>query len=207
MSRPRADGCIFKPPPRRLGSLLLALMLWAAAWGTAAASEAPWHHELNLRLNPESRQLAAEDVITIRGRGVIEFALGPGFTVEQLDLDGQPLGLAPQGEGGPLNHWRVDLGPSTRVGRLTVRYRGKLEPLPATDERGVLGRLPPMAGSRGTFLPGDAGWYPESAETTFTYRVRVDLPGSQRGVVPGRLVSEREEEGRYRATFEFDHPA
>ncbi|MFI5340252.1 MAG: M1 family metallopeptidase, partial [Candidatus Methylomirabilales bacterium] len=207
MSSPRPNHCSFDRLPRRSGFLLLTLMLWAAAWGTAAASDTTWHHDLTVRLAPETRQLAAEDTITIRGRGVVEFALGPRFTVEHLDLDGQPVGLVTQGEGEPMHHWRVDLGPSPRAGRVTVRYHGRLEPLPEADERGVLGGPPPMAGSRGSFLPGNAGWYPESAETTFTYRVSVDLPVNQRGVVPGRLVSEREGEGRYQATFEFDHPA
>jgi len=189
MTRPRTDDCIRKTPPRRSCSLLLTLMLWAAASGTARGSEAAWHHDLSARLDPETRQLTAEDIITIRGRGLSEFALGPRFTIDHLDLDGQPVGRAPQGGGEIANHWRVDLGPSARVGRLTIRYHGRLEPLPATDDRGVLGRLPPMADSRGSFLPGDAGWYPASAETTFTYRVRVDLPANQRGVVPGRLVN------------------
>jgi hypothetical protein len=171
------------------------------------ASETAWHHDLTVRLDPATRQLAAEDVLTIRGRGVIEVALGQRFAVEHLDLDGQPVGLAFQGGGESAHRWRVDLGPSTRERRLAIRYRGSLDPLPETDFRGVLGELPPMAGIRGSFLPGNTGWYPESTQTTFTYRVRLDLPVNQRGLVPGRLVSEREGEGRYHATFEFDRPA
>jgi aminopeptidase N len=64
-----------------------------------------------------------------------------------------------------------------------------------------------MADVRGSFLPGGTGWYPEVETTTFTYRMSLDLPADQRGLVPGRLVDERVEAGRYRATFEFAHPA
>jgi hypothetical protein len=39
------------------------------------------------------------------------------------------------------------------------------------------------------------------------YRVTIDLPQGQRGLVAGRLVEETEVAGRYRARFEFPHPA
>jgi len=67
--------------------------------------------------------------------------------------------------------------------------------------------LPPMADPRGSFLPGGTGWYPEIGRAFFTYRLSLDLPDGQRGLVPGRLIDERSEDGRYRATFAFTRPA
>jgi hypothetical protein len=64
-----------------------------------------------------------------------------------------------------------------------------------------------MADLRGSFLPGGTGWYPEVGTAPFSYRVSLDLPANQRGLVPGRLIDERMEAGRYQATFTFTRPA
>ncbi|HWT77925.1 MAG TPA: hypothetical protein VN648_03905, partial [Candidatus Methylomirabilis sp.] len=120
----RVDSRRPKRPPRRSVFFLLTLLLFGTACARASASEATWHHDLSVRLNPETRQLEAEDTITIRARGMIEIALGRRFTVDHLELDGRSVGLAPQGEGESLNRWRVDLGPALREGRLTIGYRG-----------------------------------------------------------------------------------
>jgi len=203
----RVDSRRAKRPPRPSAFFLLTLLLFGTACARASASEATWHHDLSVRLDPDVRQLEAEDTITIRGRGVIEIALGRRFTVQHFELDGRSVGVTPQGEGESLNRWRVDLGPAPREGRLTIGYRGRADSLQQTDDPGVLGDLPPMAARQGSFLPGSAGWYPESAGTLFSYRIRVELPAGQRGIVPGRLVSEGEDKGWHQATFLFDHPA
>jgi hypothetical protein len=39
------------------------------------------------------------------------------------------------------------------------------------------------------------------------YSLELDLPAEQRGLAPGRLVDESTANGRYRARFEFPHPA
>jgi len=67
--------------------------------------------------------------------------------------------------------------------------------------------LSPMADVRGSYLRGGTGWYPQIGQRSFTYRLRVDLPPGQRGVVPGRLVAEQADRQGYQATFEFAHPA
>ena len=186
--------------------VVLAPVQLAAAPGATGATEIP-HHELTVSLNPVSRLLVVEDRIRVQRMPVIDLALAPEFTVEQILVDGSPAGESQQPARAERNRWRVALGPSTQVRTVVVRYRGRLEPLPAADHREVLGRLPPMADVRGSFLPGGSGWYPEIPAASFTYRVRLDLPGNQRGLVPGRLVNERVDGGRYRATFSFVHPA
>src|SRR5262249_52217020 len=104
-------------------------------------------------------------------------------------------------------HWLVDLPAHKARHLMQIRYRGELAPLLQADERGVLAALPPMASERGTYLPGGSGWYPELGVDVFSYRVTLDLPVAQRGLVPGRLLSERVDENTYRAQFEADHPA
>src|SRR5262249_30093128 len=58
----------------------------------------------------------------------------------------------------------------------------------------------------GSFLPL-VGWHPALAAGAFTYDVTVDVPAGQRAVAPGRLMEEREADGRYVARFVFDKPA
>jgi hypothetical protein len=66
-----------------------------------------------------------------------------------------------------------------------------------------------MASEAGSFLPAGSAWYPQPAPL-FAYRISLSLPASQRALVPGHLELETLPAGpgeRYRASFEFDHPA
>jgi hypothetical protein len=151
--------------------------------------------------------LVVEDAITVGSGGAIELTLARRFTVEQVLADGAPVPVAPQPAQVRRNRWRIPLEPPSHAHAIWVRYRGRLDPLPAAEHREVLGGLPPMADLRGSFLPGGTGWYPELGAASFTYQVSLDLPAEQRGLVPGRLIGERIEDGRYRATFAFMQPA
>jgi len=196
---------MIRPIPRRWPCAGLWWMLVAVGILPGGADAAVQiHHTLHLRLEPQIRSLAVEDRITLWGSGSIEFTLDPRFTLERLLLDGTPLAASPQPHGGHRHRWQVSLGSGTR--ELVVRYHGSLDPIPAADHRGVLRGLPPMADIRGSFLPSGTGWYPEAPEIPITYRVWLDLPSNQRGLVPGRLTEEREEAGRYQAEFTFDRP-
>jgi len=186
--------------------LLVALVILLCLLPESGAAQPTIHHDLSIVLEPGSGDLIGEDTVSLSGLGSIEFSLAPACTATQILLDGAPLPNSPSRDG-HLSRWRVDLGPSPNPHRLLIRYRGKIEALRDLDDRGVLGGLPPMASPRGSFLPGGTGWYPDFGPDTFTYRLRLDLPGDQRGLVPGRLVDERQEGGRYRATLVFDLPA
>ena len=56
------------------------------------------------------------------------------------------------------------------------------------------------------FLPGDSDWYPRVAGTFASYDVTLELPEGYVGVVPGTLLEERREKGKYRARFSFPAP-
>jgi len=68
-------------------------------------------------------------------------------------------------------------------------------------------RGPVAADARGLFLPASSGWYPAIEGELASYSVSLELPGGQVGIVPGTLVEETVEPARYRARFEFPHPA
>jgi aminopeptidase N len=188
-----------------LGTALAAAWMGIAPLGARAAQSL--HHDLAVRLDPASRELLVEDSIVVQGRDSVEFTLARRFVVERVLVDGVPVTAAPQPAQAGRNEWRVPLGHSRQATTVAVRYRGRLDPLPDADHREVLHGLPPMADPRGSFLPGGTGWYPQIGTAFFTYRLFLDLPADQRGLVPGRLMDERSEGGRYRATFAFTRPA
>lgn len=197
--------------PYRVVSCLCVSVALAWAWmaivpGDAQAAQ-DLHHDLVVRLDPATRELRIEDALSVRSGGSLAFLLARRFTVEQVLVDGAPVAATPQSPQGQKNRWLVPLGQATDLHTIVVRYRGRLEPIPKADDREVLHGLPPMADPRGSFLPGGAGWYPEIEVPSFTYRVSLDLPADQRGLVPGRLMDEQSEGGRYRATFAFTRPA
>ncbi|HUL68727.1 MAG TPA: M1 family aminopeptidase [Gemmatimonadales bacterium] len=175
--------------------------------GDAFAAEIP-HHDLDVQMDPGSRTLRVQDSVAIQGLPTMDLVLASTFQVERVLVDGSPAVPREQPARGERKRWRIALGPPGRARTVTIRYRGRLDALPVADQHDVLGGLPPWADGRGSFLPGGSGWYPEiAAARFFTYRVHLDLPGDQRGVVPGRLLDEGVEGGRYRATFVFAHPA
>ena len=186
------------------------------------------HHDLKVRLEPASQQLAAEDVVTLNAQGTISFALGGQFTVTRLSVDGNDLPVMPSEESKGVSTWRLELDGPTAQHTLRLSYHGQLQPLDTRlDHREVLGFIPAMADTQGTYLPASGyqpSWYPSfdagdvqgrtnvaggrtPGATAFTYSVFLDLPTDQRGLVPGRLVKEDLQQGRYQAQFEFKQPA
>jgi len=153
--------------------LILALPAWAGDFTP--------HLDLDLRLDPAKRTLAAEATLRFLGPD-LAFRLAPGLTITRRELDGRPL---PNGETDSLRVNASGPGPHT----LRLAYQGNLAPMRALDHRQVLDRLPPMADVGGSFLPAGTGWYPDPGEP-FSYRLRLALPPGQKGLVPGTLVRE-----------------
>ncbi len=176
----------------------LAFALLALPLAALADALAPPHLQLDIALDPATRQLSAAAELRVYSAS-LQLALAPGLRVSRLLVDGRARDLPAAVDG------RIDLtlgspGPH----RIRLNYGGQLAPLPELDHRGVLARLPPMADARGSYLPASSGWYPDPG-VPFTYRLGLQLPKGQKGLVPGRLVREAEGES-YRAEFDFPHP-
>jgi uncharacterized iron-regulated protein len=149
---------------------------------------------LDIDLDPASRRLAGIAEIPLPA-GELRFSLH-----ESLSVTSTNAGQATKNG----HEWRVVL-PSSGV--LKVEFGGTLPPLdPGIDHRGVLKALPPMASTGGSYLPAGSGWHPAPAGA-YRYTVRLKLPEGQKGLVPGRLVSEESGGGQYRASFEHAAPA
>lgn len=178
---------------------LLLVLLWLPVPVAAAPLPTP-QMELDIRLDPASRELAASATLTLHG-DTLNFSLDPGLNVTRLIIDGQQHALPGADDG--VSRFRLKLkgvGPH----HLRLDYQGRLTPLPNLDHKEVLGRLPPMADVRGSYLPAGSGWYPDPG-APFSYRLRLRLPAGQKGLVPGRLVRESDA-ANYEAEFDFPHP-
>jgi hypothetical protein len=158
------------------------------------------HLALELRLDPATRAFQAQARLHDPD-GLGGFALGPGFEVMSLNVDGKTTAWAPRA--GQQAGWHP-LPAGTRS--VDLSYRATLAPLAELDHRQVLGARGAVAGVEGSFLPASAGWYPDPGRG-FSYAVKLALPAGQKGLVPGDLVRETDGPEGYRAEYAFPQPA
>jgi aminopeptidase N len=187
-------------------SRLLALLGCAFA-ATLAIAAAPGieHLDLAVTLDPPSRRLRA--IAELTAPGEFHFTLHDTLEVQAAFVNGKPVAVDVGRHDGQFHEWRIK---APQGARLRIEYGGTLPALDrGLDHRSVLGGMPPMAATEGSFLHSGSGWYPHPA-ALFSYRVKLSLPADQRGLVAGRLAAEVLPQGdkeRYTATFEFEHPA
>ena len=188
---------------RALLVLLAVLALFASGTVRAAAPSL----ELDVELDPGARRFRAVALVAPAARD-FRFELHESLQVTAASADGKALHVVAAGREGSIAAWHVQM--PAGAARLRLEYGGILPALDRSlDDRGVLRSLPPMASNEGSFLSAASAWYPQPA-ALFSYRVTVSVPGDQRALVPGRLQSESlpaEGSDRYRAGFEFAHPA
>src|SRR5262245_46120754 len=170
---------------RVLTIVLLALAI------RARAEDAPVHHVLEVRLDPAARTLRGVDRVRLGAHAPTAFALLPGFSVERVTADGQPIRPKASGDRQVLE---LD---GSRQHEVVIEYRGTVAAASPGAEVAVS-----AAGPDGSYLQA-AGWFP-SFEGLFNYEVTIDVPEPQRAVTSGRLRAETTTDGRYRVTFEGD---
>ncbi|MDN5835737.1 MAG: M1 family peptidase [Nitrosospira sp.] len=170
----------------------------------AAADTADINYDISVRIDPVARTIEGRTVITAKTPEELTLVLGRRFEVMQARADGAPLG--PAAVTGKMRTWRIPANKQIPR-RIEVHWRGELSALDtALDHPQTLGANEPVSSAAGTFLPDSSGWYPYIADKLASYRVSIDLPAGQRGIVPGRLVEESESAEGYHARFEFPSP-
>ena len=182
--------------------ICVAALSMALATGPCLAAGdavAPVHHAIDAQLDPDSGNLEVTDILTVRGRAVLEFRLAPWLEVQRMLLDGQPAEV--RGAGGVR---RVPL-PDEGEHRVELRLRGVVPPLPPGDRRGPSPSA--VSGAQGSYLSGYAGWIPVTDDDWTAYRLTVEVPAPYRAVATGRLEEEILGETANRAVFAADYPA
>ena len=184
---------------RRAGGLWLAALATVALIATGTAVAAPARFDFTITIDPVARTLLGEGSIALPPGQATTLSLASGFVAETMQLEGRTL---PLGTAADRQTWRVDAGTDARV--VSVRWSGTLAALDATmQHRDTLGDLRPASSAGGTFLPATTNWHPMIDAMPASYRVTLLLPPGQRGLVPGRLLSETDDAAGYRAVFEF----
>jgi len=179
-----------------------AALIMVLALAVPLGAQATPMHDMSVRIDPDARWLVGRDAITVEDDSPVTLVLAARFGVESVVVDGRRHGVPWKNAGGMQ---RLSL---PRVHRVEVSWSGELAALDRTlEHRDTLSYAAPSSGPAGTYLPAGSGWYPAVAGSLERYRLTLDLPAGQRGLVPGRLLEESERPGRYHARFEFAQPA
>jgi len=190
-------------------TLAVASAVWPLAASPAASAASPLavHYDISVKIDPATRRLEGRSVITANGTADYKLLLNRRFEVKRILLDDEPL-VGRRSSAGSLQGWRIPAAAPNQTRRITLEWGGTLAPLDTTlDHRSVLAAAEPVAGEEGTFLPDASAWYPRIAGVLASYRLSLELPGNQRGLVAGRMVEEFGSATRYRARFDFLLPA
>jgi hypothetical protein len=193
----------FRRWSRRLAVLLLLPLLSLMA---ASLARADGLIELDVSLDPASRAFKASARLS-PPEGDFRFMLHESLRVTGASAGGRAL--TAEALRGPVGFRQWRIRQAAGGAPLQIDYAGQLPPLDLQrDHRSVLQRMPPMSSPEGSYLPAGSGWYPQAREM-FGYRLRLSLPGEQRGLVAGKLLAEtlpaRPGEP-YQASFEMRQP-
>ena len=185
---------------------LFAAVICALLLSATAIAAAPADHRIRVRIEPNTRFLEGRDSIHFDAPRSATLVLSARFRVDSLAVDGQRIEVAGRAAIAAAGRFQRITLPAAR--RIDLRWSGELAALDRSlDHRGTLTYAEPASGKEGSFLSSGSGWYPAVDGSLDRYSLELDLPAEQRGLVPGRLIEERQAGGRYRARFEFREPA
>ncbi len=198
-------------PRDRTGSrfrtpIAAAALLFAA--GFAWAGPAIVRHDISATLDPARHTLAARDALTLRPGGATRLSLGLSrrAAVTSVTSGGRPVSFT--FTAGSLALGTPEGGQGDTV-ELTVTYEAVFDdPVPEnpvyTEDPGygVAGAIT----DRGTYLSGEAAWYPDIPDSEAVFRVRVDAPAGIEAVTSGRRVLRETSGGRTVSEWETARP-
>lgn len=162
-------------------------------------------YDIQVRIDPATRMLEGKSIIKFNKTRDHVLKLGAQFEVTHAYVDDIPF--EPETAEDQSHVWQVPYA-ILRPHRIEIHWRGLLQALDETlDHEQTLGRPVAVSGVAGTFLPDASHWYPRVTSGLIHYKVQIELPTGQRGLVAGRLVDEQDTNAGYQAWFEFTHPA
>ena len=163
-------------------------------------------YDIVVHIDPVEQTIKGRSVIATTSSHELTLLLGQRFKVTHAFIDG--VTLKPSGYGHLMHTWSIPASQRNVRRYIEIHWDGKLSPLNTSlDHQQTLGRAEPVSGSLGTFLPDSSGWYPRIAGELASYRISIEMPSGQRGIVAGRLIKESETSESYHAVFEFPFPS
>ena len=177
---------------------VFAFLMLAGSWPSASSANEPFaHHDIIVKFDPRTRQIDVTDVITFGLRNEISFRLANWVRVVHAKAGTEKV--FPRRDQGA---WRISVSDRS-FEKLTLTLTGKVPPLPTSSES--IERRGAVAGLEGSYLPGFVAWLADTGDEWVKFRLRVEVPMSQRAIATGRLTDEAHDGSSYRATFVADH--
>lgn len=163
-------------------------------------------YDITVKIDPVNRTIEGKSLITVDRPRELQLILGAGYEVIQADFNDGPLGVGREQANQP-HIWNIPFLFRHQI-QFLIRWKGVLAPLDTSlDHQQTLARPIAVSGEAGTFLPDSSDWYPRVVGQMVRYKVSIELPSGQKGLVAGRLIEEHESPQNYQAVFQFSHPA
>ncbi|UJP00922.1 MAG: M1 family peptidase [Nitrosomonas sp.] len=186
--------------------LLTGLVVQPALSAPVPVKHNDVEYDITVKIDPVNRTIEGKSLITVDKPRELQLMLGAGYEVIQADFNDGPLGIGREQANQP-HIWNIPFLFRHQV-QFLIRWKGVLAPLDTSlDHQQTLGRPVAVSGAAGTFLPDGSDWYPRVAGQLVRYKVSIELPSGQKGLVAGRLIEEQESPQNYQAVFQFSHPA
>ncbi|WP_293006478.1 M1 family metallopeptidase [Nitrosomonas sp.] len=163
-------------------------------------------YDITVKIDPVNRTIAGKSLITVHNPRELQLMLGAGYEVTQAEFNDGPLGIGRE-QTNQMHIWNIPVHFRNKI-QFLIQWKGTLAALDTSlDHQQTLGRPVAVSGESGSFLPDGSNWYPRIVGHLARYKISIELPSGQKGLVAGQLMKESESEQGYYASFEFSHPA
>jgi len=163
-------------------------------------------YDITVKIDPVNRTIEGKNLITVHRPRELQLMLGAAYEVTQAEFNDGPLGIGRE-QINQAHIWNVPFHFGNQI-QFLIRWKGTLAALDTSlDHRQTLGRPVAVSSKTGSFLPDGSNWYPRVVGHLARYKINIELPSGQKGLVAGRLVEENESGQGYHASFDFPHPA
>ena len=145
-------------------------------------------YDITVYVDPVAQTIKGRSVIITKSPNELTLLLGQRFKVTHAFIDGKILKPSSEPHG-MMHAWKISNSQRNIQRYIEIHWHGKLASLNTSlNHQETLGKVDPVSGSLGTFLPDSSGWYPRIAGELASYRVSIEMPPGQRGLVAGRIL-------------------
>ena len=186
---------------------LLICLATESVWSLpiAAVKQNQITYDISIKIDPVRQVIEGKSIITVERPRDLQLMLGAAYEVTQAISNDGSIGIGRERSDQP-HVWNIPY-PFKHQIQFVIHWHGKLAPLNTSlDHRETLDSPLAVSGEAGTFLPDGSNWYPRVVGHLARYKVSIELPTGQKGLVAGRLIEEKEFEQGYQASFEFSNP-